>query len=193
MGPGAEGSSSTADPPWITASGTAPLGYAFQHGRMRCNLLAFAVHLTDVREGEGRFLRHPRLAQIQLSVPAVDTTIRTRRRARLPTRRQRRRRRIHRGYHPRHPPLEGCQQHRNIIYRFSPATNAYGRGYAEGGWPASYIEGMTEAQRATMEMPYHPRLNRVAVAPDASGVTRPAPREKHKVDFDRAVFKSDYF
>ena len=81
----------------------------------------------------------------------------------------------------------------NIIYRFSPATNAYGRGYAEGGWPASYLEGMTEAQRATMEMPYHPRLNRVAVAPDASGVTRPAPREKHKVDFDRAVFKSDYF
>ena len=32
-----------------------PLGYAFQHGRMRCNLLAFAVHLTDVREGEGGF------------------------------------------------------------------------------------------------------------------------------------------
>jgi len=38
-----------------------------------------------------------------------------------------------------------------------------------------------------------PRLNRVVVAPDGSGVVHPAPREKHKVDFDRAVFKSDYF
>jgi len=92
-----------------------------------------------------------------------------------------------------HTPWRGAAQRRNIIYRFSPATNAYGRGYTEGGWPASYLEGMSEAQRAVMEMPYHPRLNRVVVAPDGSGVVHPAPREKHKVDFDRAVFKSDYF
>ena len=79
------------------------------------------------------------------------------------------------------------------------ATNAYGRGYTteqeDGGtgWPASYLEGMTEAELAVMEMPYHPRLNRVVVSPDGAGVIHPAPREKHKVDFDRAVFKSDYF
>lgn len=52
---------------------------------------------------------------------------------------------------------------------------------------------MSEAELATMEMPYHPRLNRVAVSPDGGGVIRPAPREQHKVDFDRAVFKADYF
>ena len=38
-----------------------------------------------------------------------------------------------------------------------------------------------------------PVLDRVAVAPDGRGVVTPAPREKHKVDFDRAVFKADYF
>jgi hypothetical protein len=38
-----------------------------------------------------------------------------------------------------------------------------------------------------------PRLTRVVVAPDGSGAIEPAPREKHKVDFDRAVFKSEYF
>ena len=52
---------------------------------------------------------------------------------------------------------------------------------------------LSDAQRATMQPPYHPRLDRVAVAPDGRGVVTPAPREKHKVDFDRAVFKADYF
>ena len=52
---------------------------------------------------------------------------------------------------------------------------------------------MSEAQRCVMAPPYHPRLNRVAVRNDASGVVKPAPREAHKVDFDRAVFKADYF
>jgi hypothetical protein len=45
---------------------------------------------------------------------------------------------------------KGAAQRRNIIYRFSPATNAYGRGYTENGehgWPDSYLAGMTEAQR----------------------------------------------
>ena len=60
-------------------------------------------------------------------------------------------------------------------------------------WPSSYLEGMSEAQRCVMAPPYHPRLNRVAVRNDASGVVKPAPREAHKVDFDRAVFKADYF
>ena len=73
-------------------------------------------------------------------------------------------------------------------------TNAYGRGFWENsGWPESYTKNMSEAQLATMQPPYHPRLNRVAVSPDGNGVIQPAPREKHKVDFDRAVFKADYF
>jgi ectoine hydroxylase-related dioxygenase (phytanoyl-CoA dioxygenase family) len=172
-----------------------PLGYDFRHGKMRCNLLAFAVHLTDVAEGEGGFCvirgSHksnfpcpPEMRRYETAVehayqPAVnagDVVVFTEATTHGTL------------------PWRGKAQRRNIIYRFSPATCAYGRGYVErGGWPEAYTRGMTEAQRATMEMPYHPRLNRVAVKPDASGATKPAPREKHKVEFDRAVFKSDYF
>jgi hypothetical protein len=90
-------------------------------------------------------------------------------------------------------PWKGEDQRRNLIYRFSPANMSYGRGAMDDGWPASYLDGMSDAQRCVMAPPYHPRLNRVAVRPDATGVVKPAPREKHKVDFDRAVFKSDYF
>ena len=173
-----------------------PLGYQFMHGKMRCNLLAFAVHLTDVKEGEGGFCvirgshksnfkcppaikRYEEAVEhsYQPAVNAGDVVIFTEATTHGTL------------------PWKGPSQRRNIIYRFSPATNAYGRGYTEheGGWPASYLEGMTEAERATMEKPYHPRLNRVAVAPDGDGIITPAPREKHKVDFDRAVFKADYF
>ena len=98
-------------------------------------------------------------------------------------------------------PWRGDAQRRNLIYRFSPANISYGRGAMDDGsylapapnWPRSYLEGMSEAQRCVMAPPYHPRLNRVAVKNDASGVVKPAPREAHKVDFDRAVFKADYF
>ena len=49
------------------------------------------------------------------------------------------------------------------------------------------------AQRSVMNPPYHPRLNRTVVAEDGVRAIEAAPREKHKVDFDRAVFKQDYF
>ena len=138
---------------------------------MRCNLLAFAVHLTDVAEGEGGFC-----------------VIRGSHKSNFPCPRRMRRYEaaVEHAYQPAvragdvvvfteattHGtlPWRGKAQRRNIIYRFSPATCAYGRGYVErGGWPEAYTRGMTEAQRATMEMPYHPRLNRVAVKPDAAG------------------------
>ena len=41
-----------------------------------------------------------------------------------------------------------------------PPVQAYGRGYAGSGWPAEYLEGMSDAERAVMEAPYHPRMNR---------------------------------
>jgi len=175
-----------------------PLGYSFMHGKMRCNLLAFAVHLTDVKEGEGglcivrgshksNFKCPPAIKRYesatehsyQPAINAGDVVIFTEATTHGTL------------------PWKGTDQRRNIIYRFSPANNAYGRGYTldleTGGWPASYTEGMTEAQQAVMHMPYHPRLNRIAVAPDGNGVVHPAKREQHKVDFDRAVFKQDYF
>ena len=171
-----------------------PLGYDFRHGKMRCNLRAFAVHLTDVDEGDGglaivrgshksNFVCPPSIKRYETATehsyqPAVnagDVVIFTEATTHGTL------------------PWKGDAQRRNLIYRFSPANMSYGRGAMDDGWPASYLEGMSDAQRCVMAPPYHPRLNRVAVRPDATGVVKPAPREKHKVDFDRAVFKSDYF
>ena len=171
-----------------------PLGYDFRHGKMRCNLLAFAVHLTDVEEGDGgfaivrgshksNFVCPPSIKRYetatehsyQPAVSAGDVVIFTEATTHGTL------------------PWKGDAQRRNLIYRFSPANMSYGRGAMDDGWPASYLDGMSDAQRCVMAPPYHPRLNRVAVRPDATGVVKPAPREKHKVDFDRAVFKSDYF
>jgi hypothetical protein len=56
-----------------------------------------------------------------------------------------------------------------------------------------FLCGTTLAQRSVMNPPYHPRLNRTVVAEDGVRAIEAAPREKHKVDFDRAVFKQDYF
>ena len=179
-----------------------PLGYDFRHGKMRCNLLAFAVHLTDVEEGDGGFCivrgshksnyvcppsikRYEEATEhsYQPAVNAGDVVVFTEATTHGTL------------------PWRGASQRRNLIYRFSPANISYGRGAMDDGsylapapnWPASYLEGMSEAQRCVMAPPYHPRLNRVAVRNDASGVAKPAPREAHKVDFDRAVFKADYF
>jgi len=171
-----------------------PLGYQFNHGKMRCNLLAFAVHLTDVKEGEGGFCVIRGSHKSNYACPAAI---------------KRYERAVEHAHQPAIDagdvvvfteatthgtlPWRGASQRRNVIYRFSPATNAYGRGYAENGWPSAFLEGMTDAQRSVMNPPYHPRLNRTVVAEDGVRAIEAAPREKHKVDFDRAVFKQDYF
>jgi hypothetical protein len=193
--PGAEGFEFHGGSTLDDGSWNHPLGYDFKHGKMRCNLLAFAVHLTDVNEGDGGF------AIVRGSHKSNFTCPKEMRRLETAT---------EHAYQPKIKagsvvvfteatthgtlPWRGSSQRRNLIYRFSPATSAYGRGFVEnGGWPPSFLDGMSEAQLAVMQPPYHPRLDRVAVKPDGSGVITPAPREKHKVDFDRAVFKADYF
>ena len=193
--PGAEGFEFHGGSTLDDGSWNHPLGYDFKHGKMRCNLLAFAVHLTDVNEGDGGFAiirgSHKSNYKCPIAMRRLETA-------------------AEHAYQPEIKagdvvvfteatthgtlPWKGSNQRRNLIYRFSPATNAYGRGFWENsGWPESYTKNMSEAQLATMQPPYHPRLNRVAVSPDGNGVIQPAPREKHKVDFDRAVFKADYF
>jgi hypothetical protein len=193
--PGAEGFEFHGGSTLDDGSWNHPLGYDFRHGKMRCNLLAFAVHLTDVKQGDGGFciirgshksnfkcpieMRRLEMAEEHAFQPAInagDVVVFTEATTHGTL------------------PWRGQSQRRNLIYRFSPATNSYGRGFADQGrWPEKYTDGMSDAQLATMQPPYHPRLNRVAVAPDGNGVIRPAPREKHKVEFDRAVFKADYF
>jgi len=88
-------------------------------------------------------------------------------------------------------PWTAKHQRRTVIYRFAPAGTAYGRGYTPS-WPQSVYEGATEAQKAVLEPPYHPRMNRTYV--DPHGVAQSAKaREDFKVEFDEKVFGSRYF
>jgi len=85
-------------------------------------------------------------------------------------------------------------QRRVCLYRFSPATNVYGRSYFghEGnGWPVRMYENLTQAERAVLEPPYANRLDRPEIQPDGSIViqTRNARKKQH----DQQLFKTKYF
>merc|ERR1719424_2235577 len=51
---------------------------------------------------------------------------------------------------------------------------------------------MSDAQKAVMEAPYHPRMNRAYVNEKGEAVTAKA-REAWKVEFDEKVFGTRYF
>ena len=55
-------------------------------------------------------------------------------------------------------PWTADHDRRSVLFRMSPANVAYARGY--GPWPEHMLAGMTPAQRAVVEPPYHPRLDR---------------------------------
>ena len=80
---------------------------------------------------------------------------------------------------------------RTVIYRFAPAGSAYGRGYLPT-WPAEALDGMTEAQAAVMQAPFHPRMNRTYVNENGEAVAA-KPREAFKTEFDERVFGTTYF
>uniref|UniRef100_A0A7S0IN47 Phytanoyl-CoA dioxygenase family protein n=1 Tax=Calcidiscus leptoporus TaxID=127549 RepID=A0A7S0IN47_9EUKA len=88
-------------------------------------------------------------------------------------------------------PWRAAHQRRTVIYRFAPAGSAYGRGYLPH-WPAAALDGMSDAQRAVLQPPFHPRMNRPYV--DADGAYMP-PREREafKTQFDEKVFGRRYF
>lgn len=170
-----------------------PLQYEYSHGQMRCSLLAMTIPLTPVKEGEGGFciIRGSHKSNYPAPASVKKYEVGT-----------------EHGYSPALEvgdvvlfseatthgtlPWKGAKQRRTLIYRFAPATNGYGRGYTPA-WPENYLEGMTPAQRSTMEPPYHPRLDRYSVAENGIDVIKPAPREDFKVEFDEKIFKTKYF
>ena len=85
------------------------------------------------------------------------------------------------------------KERRVALFRFAPATVAYGRNYsadATASWPAAMYEGLTEAQAAVLQPPYAGRLDRVLVHPDpVSGapVVSVQERAPERKDFDRKV------
>lgn len=81
---------------------------------------------------------------------------------------------------------------RTLIYRFSPATMAYGRGYTPS-WAPEITAGMSAAQLAVMEPPYNLRMNRPSVDSDTGEMVQPQPRAAFKVEFDEKVFGTKYY
>jgi ectoine hydroxylase-related dioxygenase (phytanoyl-CoA dioxygenase family) len=89
-------------------------------------------------------------------------------------------------------PWTSDQQRRAVLYRFSPATMAYGRGYTPS-WPSEITSGMTPAQLTVMEPPYSVRMNRPSVLTTTGEVTEPKQRENFKIDFDKKVFGTKFY
>jgi hypothetical protein len=88
------------------------------------------------------------------------------------------------------------RQRRACLYRFSPATNVYGRSYfghdGGGGWPRAIYDDLNDAQRAVLEPPYANRLDRPNILPDAVSIEITT-RNERKKEHDRQVFKTKYF
>jgi ectoine hydroxylase-related dioxygenase (phytanoyl-CoA dioxygenase family) len=180
----------------VTESGEPawPLAYEFRHGQMRSQLLTVCMQLQDAGPGDGGFcvvpgshksnypvppdladLADPELSQFvqQPELYPGDVLLFTEA--------------VLHGTLP----WTADHQRRTVIYRFAPAGSAYGRGYLPD-WPAATLDGMTDAQLAVMEAPYHPRMNRPFL--DANGeAVEASPREGFKTEFDEAVFGTRYF
>mmetsp|Transcript_3155 Transcript_3155/g.7406 ORF Transcript_3155/g.7406 Transcript_3155/m.7406 type:complete len:206 (+) Transcript_3155:740-1357(+) len=85
-------------------------------------------------------------------------------------------------------------QRRTCLYRFSPATNVYGRsyfGHEGGGWPKRTYEDLSPAQKAVLEAPFANRLDRPNINPDGS--VEVTTRSERKKQHDHDVFGTKYF
>jgi ectoine hydroxylase-related dioxygenase (phytanoyl-CoA dioxygenase family) len=60
-------------------------------------------------------------------------------------------------------PWTAAHERRIALLRFAPAERSYGRAGAASGWPSSYLDGCTPAQRAVLEPAYNTRLDRPVV------------------------------
>ena len=90
-------------------------------------------------------------------------------------------------------PWSAAHTRRACLYRFAPATSAYGRAYmtSKPAWPTDMTKDLTEAQAAVLEAPYHPRLDRPSLQSD--GRVAVTSRAEFKKEHDAKVFGSKYF
>lgn len=171
------------------------LAYDVRDGHPRCTLLAASLQLTDTAAGEGGFVilpgshksafkvppglrASPGGAGVQPALAAGDVLLFSEAAA--------------------HGTLawKGAATRRVALYRFSPATCGYGRGYVRPGssvWPEAFREGMSPAELAVLEPPYASRLDRPAPAQDGVSTVVPEPRAEFKKAFDASVFGETYF
>lgn len=171
-----------------------PLAYDFRHGQMRNALLTVCIQLADAPSGAGGFCAVPGSHKSNYSVPPELADLADAELNELV---------VQPSLQPGDCllfteallhgtlPWQADHQRRTVIYRFAPAGMAYGRGY-HPQWPAAALDGMSDAQLAVMEAPYHPRMNRTYVGRDGEAKLA-KPREGFKVEFDEKVFGTRYF
>lgn len=90
------------------------------------------------------------------------------------------------------------RQRRACLYRFAPATRAYGRSYfghasGEQGWPSAIYDDLNDAQRSVLEPPYAHRLDRPHIVDAEAGLVKVESRNERKKLHDQQVFKTKYF
>lgn len=87
-------------------------------------------------------------------------------------------------------------ERRACLYRFAPATNAYGRSYfghsSNNGWPSKMYDDLNDAQRAVLEPPFANRLDRPNIVAPGDGVEMTT-RDDRKKRHDLQVFGTQYF
>jgi ectoine hydroxylase-related dioxygenase (phytanoyl-CoA dioxygenase family) len=180
----------------VTESGEPawPLAYEFRHGRMRNQLLTVCMQLREAGPGDGGFCVVPGSHKSNFAVPPALADLADPELAGFvmqPVLRPGDCLIFSEAVLHGTLPWTAAHQRRTVIYRFSPAGSAYGRGYLPA-WPASATDGMSPAQAAVMLPPYHPRMNRPYVGADGQAVA-PRERETFKVEFDQRVFGTTYF
>jgi len=80
-------------------------------------------------------------------------------------------------------------ERRIALYRFAPATHAYGRAYT--AWPEGMMNDLTPGQNAVLQPPYANRLDREII--EANGELKLERRAEHKRKWDEVVFETKYF
>lgn len=196
------------------------LAYDYRHGTMLCRLLAMSLQLTETCEGDGGFVILPGSHKSNLPVPPAVQRLDSPEYHRL----------LHQPVMRAGDVLlfsEACTHgalpwqsdtpRRVALYRFAPATSAYGRAYLDVAGDGRFLEELTEAQRAVLLPPFHPRLDRPSLAcpgeeADGTGhvggkrardddendgrepeVLVKFPRSDVKKAFDQQVFGTRYF
>jgi ectoine hydroxylase-related dioxygenase (phytanoyl-CoA dioxygenase family) len=181
------------------------LAYSCVHNTIRTALLGCSVVLTDHNAGDGGFCVVPgsHKANFQMPPDMVDGNEEYKEYIRQPVTKAGDVILFSEGtVHGAMPWTPKDRPRRVCLFRFAPATNAYGRSYFHRsssdddtrimGWPRAMYEGLNEAQRAVLEPPYGNRLDRPNIRPEDGSIEIPR-RSAEKRQHDRNVFGTDYF
>jgi hypothetical protein len=193
------------------------LAYTCHHDTIRTALLGCSVVLTDHNAGDGGFCVVPGSHKSNFQMPPgmVDGSEEYRQFIQQPVTKAGDVVLFSEGtVHGALPWTPQNRQRRICLYRFAPATNAYGRSYfgSHGsldnnnnddvislnsdemimGWPKAMYEGLTAGQRAVLEPPYANRLDRPNLQ-ERDGHVVLTTRSERKKQHDREVFGTKYF